>query len=127
MTRAASVLIASALSFTVAGCAKKAPSGTPPTARPPVLATAAPERISTPGVWFAFDPDFIRNRYRSADLAFGAFTVSEQWHASAIHDESCSGEDGEVHVGVYEDHLGLAKAETPFSSPVEATVLPGAP
>jgi hypothetical protein len=43
-----------------------APKPAPP-ARPP-LAMAAPEPISTAGIWFAFDPDFIRNRYRSADL-----------------------------------------------------------
>jgi hypothetical protein len=75
-------------------------------------------RSPRPGVCFAFDPDFIRNRYRSADLAFGSFTVSEEW-PSGRHDESCSGEDGEVHVGAYEDHLGLETTETPFSSPVE--------
>jgi hypothetical protein len=99
------------------------PTAAPPKPAPPAgppLAMAAPDEISTPGIWFAFDPDFIRNRYRSADLAFGTFTLSEEWRASAIHDENCSGEDREVHVGGYEDHLGLDDSEIPFSSPVHS-------
>jgi hypothetical protein len=122
MRRFACILVASALSITLGGCAKKPPTAAPTAPRPRVLATAPPEPISAPGVWFAFDPDFIRNRYRSADLAFGSFTISQEWRASAVHTpEACSGDDGEVHVGVYEDHMGLDSTETPFSSPVEGT------
>jgi hypothetical protein len=108
-------------------CAKKKPAApavppegaAQPPARPDLVARAAPEPIATPGIWFAFDPDFIRSRYQSADLAFGSLTVSGQWRASPVHEESCSGEDGEVHVGVYDDHMGLDPAETPFSSPID--------
>ena len=78
-----------------------------------------PEPIATPGIWLAFDPDFIRNHYQSADLAFGSLTISDEWRASGVHDESCSGEDGEVHVGVYDDHMGLNASEMPFSSPID--------
>ena len=122
MYRIVSALTAITLCVGVTTCAKKPPvtSGPPPPPPPPkeILAEAAPEPISTPGLWFAFDPDFIRARYRSPDLAFGSFTVSDEWKISSIHGENCSGEDAEVHVGVYEDRLGLTDAEMPFSSPV---------
>jgi hypothetical protein len=123
MPRLASVLTVSVLCASVTTCAKKPPSIAGPPPPPPshkeILAEAAPEPIATPGIWFAFDPDFIRNRYRSADLAFGSFTISSEWRASGVHDENCSGEDGEVHVGVYEDHIGLDASELPFSSTVQ--------
>ena len=122
MHRIASLVSLLAVSITAATCAKKPPTigGPPPPPKPPpFVAAAAPEPISTPGVWFAFDPDFIRARYRSADLAFGSFTVSDEWRVSLKHGETCSGEDAEVHVGSYEDHLGLADTEVPFSSPVD--------
>jgi hypothetical protein len=104
MHRIASLGTLLAVSFTAATCAKKPPTigGPPPPPKPPqILAEAAPEPIATPGIWFAFDPDFIRNRYRSADLAFGTFTVSDEWRVSLKHGETCSGEDAEVHVGSY--------------------------
>jgi hypothetical protein len=112
------------LVFSIAGCARKPPPTASP-GRPPFVAEAAPEPIAPPGVCFAFDQDFIRNRYRSADLAFGSFTVSEEW-PSGRHDESCSGEDGEVHVGAYEDHLGLETTETPSRVPWKAIASHGA-
>lgn len=123
MRRHVTLLTTVVLCAGVATCAKKPPAAGPPAGlprpAPEFIAEAAPEPIATPGIWFAFDPDFIRNRYRSADLAFGSFTVSDEWRASAIHDENCSGEDAEVHVGAYEDHLGLDATEIPFSSPVQ--------
>jgi hypothetical protein len=97
MRRFAALLIASTLCVAVTTCAKKPPTAGPQPRRPDFIAEAAPEPIATPGIWFAFDPDFIRHKYRSADLAFGTFTVSDEWRASAVHDENCSGEDGEVH------------------------------
>ena len=110
----------------VSTCAKKPPTTPSPSpgagatpVRPPFIAEAAPEPIATPGIWLAFDPDFIRNHYQSADLAFGSLTISDEWRASGVHDESCSGEDGEVHVGVYDDHMGLNASEMPFSSPID--------
>ena len=111
MRRHVTLLTTVVLCAAVATCAKKPPAAGPPAGlprpAPEFIAEAAPEPIATPGIWFAFDPDFIRNRYHSADLPFGSFTVSEEWRASAIPRRKCSGEDAEVHVGAYEDHLGL--------------------
>jgi hypothetical protein len=118
-------LVVVSVGMMVSTCAKQQPATPTPTPgagakpRPPFIAEAAPEPIATPGIWFAFDPDFIRNHYQSADLAFGSLTISDEWRASGVHDESCSGEDGEVHVGVYDDHMGLNPSEMPFSSPIE--------
>jgi hypothetical protein len=62
-------LVTLIVSVSIGACAKKPPPAAPPPGPPPFIGTAPPEPISTPGVRFAFDPDFIRNRYRSADLA----------------------------------------------------------
>jgi len=67
--------------------------------------------------WFRFDKQFIAARYPE-DSAFGSLTASN-WARSAVHPVSCSGKDGEVHIGVFDPAIQLKTDEKPISSPAE--------
>ena len=66
------------------------------------------------GTWFRFDRDFVTTRF-ATDLAFSSLTFDTQWKASSKHRASCGGEDGEIHVGAYENVIDFAAAEQPFA------------
>jgi len=70
-------------------------------------------------VWARFDSDFIQKHF-SNDLAFSSVTFDEQWragprHAMSATKISCSGTDGEIHVGAYERYIAFGATEKPFS------------
>lgn len=70
-------------------------------------------------VWARFDHTFVE-RHFAGDLAFSSLTFDGQWRASLPHRMpqnkiSCSGDDGEIHVGAYEGHVEFASNEQPFS------------
>jgi len=91
------------------------PSSAPPS---PSSATAA-----VGGVWIRFDPEFVQKHF-GGDLAFSEITFDGQWRAGPLHNMpankvSCSGKDGEVHLGAYESSVELDGSERPFSRLVD--------
>jgi hypothetical protein len=66
-----------------------------------------------------FDHDFVQTHF-PGDLAFSSVTLDGQWRASSRHSLSdtklsCSGTDGEIHIGAYEDAIDLPTNQRPFS------------
>jgi len=71
-------------------------------------------------VWFRFKKSFIESRYPT-DVAFGSIEVSDLWKVGPAHyikNPTCSGTDGEVHLGVYEEDLDWPGSSETFSFPV---------
>jgi len=67
--------------------------------------------------WFRFDKTFIQANY-PVDVAFGRLTIEDLYAASALHDVGCSGDDGEIHVGVYDADIAVPGNQRPISRPV---------
>jgi hypothetical protein len=69
--------------------------------------------------WFRFDKTFIQAKYPT-DVAFGRLTIEDLYAASALHDVGCSGDDGEIHVGVYDADIAVPGNQRPISRPVRS-------
>ena len=77
-----------------------------------LLSTSA---LPAQAAWFRFSTAFIGSHHVNGE----AFSTvgGTKWTRSALHDISCSGKDGEVHIGAFETDLDPPSSEAPVSGP----------
>src|SRR5262245_17981273 len=67
--------------------------------------------------WYSFDKQFITANYPQ-DSAIGSLTVNGWRASSETHRRLCSGDDGELHIGVTLQGIELAASQMPLSTPL---------
>ncbi len=65
--------------------------------------------------WFKFNKQFITSQF-AADVAFGSVAATKWSPAANVHDISCGGKDGELHIGIFDGGIDVTANQQPVSA-----------